>query len=63
MMDPLPPAIVQPAGETESEFRRWVRDEFMHLRELMQHNSAALELILKALKVDEERHGEDAHVG
>lgn len=51
-----PPALIEKAPETEADFRKWVREEFAHQREMQKHTNAALELILKALKVDEQNH-------
>lgn len=50
------PAIVAPAQESEAEFRKWVRDEFKHVRDMQKHTNETLETILRILKHDEEQH-------
>lgn len=41
-------------------FEKFVREELKHLREQAQHTNAALDLILKAMKVDEEQDEREA---
>lgn len=57
-MNAEPPAIVEPGVETEADFRRWVRDEFRHQRDMQAHTNAALELILKTLQAMEDADAE-----
>lgn len=52
-MNANPPAIVEQAPETDQEFRRWVREEFKHQRELHKAHGETLQLILEAMKKDE----------
>lgn len=55
------PAIVAPAQETDAEFRRWVREEFRHVREMQKHTHDVLDVILAYMKTveknDEASHG------
>lgn len=53
------PAVVEPAQETERDFRRWVRAELVAVRKEQQHQTeqlkligAAMELLLKAQGLD-----------
>jgi hypothetical protein len=56
-MNAQPPAIVEPAPETEADFRKWVRDEFKFWRDVHRKHGETLELILATLKKDEDDHG------
>ncbi len=50
----------EPPLRRRSDFERRVLEELQHLREQQQRTNEALEWVLKALKVDEERHEDEA---
>ncbi len=53
----------EPPLRRRADFERRVLEELQHLREQQTRTNEALEWVLKALKVDEERHeAEAAHV-
>lgn len=45
------PAIVEPAQETEREFRRWVRAELVAVRKEQAHQTDMLKLIGAAVEL------------
>ena len=58
MSDSLPAR--RKTDRQRAEFEQHVLAELKHLREQAKHTNEALEWVLKALKVDEERHEAEA---